>query len=241
MRKINCVVADDEELAREVIESYIAKIDDLHLIGSCSTGAEIYNILNTTTVDLLFLDIQMPEITGFELLRTLKDPPLVIITTAYREFALEGYELNVLDYLLKPISFERFLKAIDKCITAKGSKQVIQATKLIASKNNADSFIYVRSENKMVRILLHDILYIEGIKEYVKVHTKEKSVITYHTLSYFEEKLSIELFMRVHRSFIIAFGHINSYTANEIEISQRIIPIGVTYAKKVMQNLEQKS
>ncbi|MFH7018833.1 LytR/AlgR family response regulator transcription factor [Flavobacterium sp. FlaQc-47] len=240
MRKINCVVADDEELAREVIESYIAKIDYLHHVGSCSTGVQIYNILNTTTVDLLFLDIQMPEITGIELLRTLKDPPLVIITTAYREFAIEGYELNVLDYLLKPISFERFLKAIDKCIAVKESKH-LQATKHITSKNSEDSFIYVRSENKMVRILLHDILYIEGIKECVKVHTKEKSVITYHTLSYFEEKLSVELFIRVHRSFIIAFGHISSYSANEIEINRQIIPIGVTYAKRVIQNLEQKS
>ncbi|WP_158799213.1 LytTR family DNA-binding domain-containing protein [Pedobacter sp. L105] len=238
MKKINCIVADDEELAREVIENHIGKIDGLHLLASSATGTEVYQLLKTHTVDLLFLDIQMPDLTGIELLRTLKNPPPVIMTTAYREFALEGYELNVIDYLLKPVSFDRFLRAIDKYTTIRDSGKENVAAAPFAIKNDPDAFIYVRSENKMVRILLKDILYIEGLKEYVKVHTRERSVITYHSLTYFEEKLSVERFMRIHRSFIIALGQISSYSMSEIEIGQQHIPIGITYAKEVIKRLE---
>lgn len=237
MRKIHCVIADDEELAREIIENYISKVDELTLITSCSNGSEVYNILQTNTIDLLFLDIEMPELTGMELLRTLKNPPAVIMTTAYREFALEGYELDVLDYLLKPISFDRFLKSIDKYMALRG-RIGLQRNKDLPLTNDPEAFIYVRSENKMVRLLLNDILYIEGLKDYVNVQTKDKAVPTYHSLNYFEEKLSIERFLRVHRSFIIALGHISSYTMNEIEINRQRIPIGVTYSKKVIQRLE---
>lgn len=237
MRKIHCAIADDEKLAREVIESYISKVDELFLVGSCCSGAEVYNLLQTQTIDLLFLDIEMPELTGMELLKTIKNPPSVILTTAYREYALEGYELDVLDYLLKPISFDRFLKSIDKFMAWSG-KTGFQQHNYSMPKSYPENFIYIRSEHRMVRLLLNDILFIEGLKDCVKVHTKEKSVVTYHSLNYFEEKLPIQGFMRVHRSFIIALVHISSYTTTEIEINQQKIPIGVTYTKKIIERLE---
>lgn len=235
MKKINCIVADDEELARGIIESYIGKIDNLNLVTSCTNGAEVYNALKNTSVDLLFLDIKMPQLTGIELLRTLKKPPLVVLITAYREYALEGYELNVIDYLLKPVSFDRFLKAIDKYefITGNGS---IAAEPV--EVNNDQSFIYVKSDKKMIRVLLKDILYIEGLKDYVKIHLPGKTIITYQTLTYFEEKLPETNFIRVHRSFIISLSHISAYTATQIEIDKNTIPIGSTYSKNVLKKLE---
>lgn len=239
MKKINCVIADDEELAREVIENYIAKVDELCLVASCTNGADVYNILRTEHIDLLFLDIEMPELTGMELLRTLKNPPAVIMTTAYRDFALESFELDVLDYLLKPVSFERFLKATGKYMNLRGNASGFGANDDVVAKDDADAFIYIRSESKMVRILINDILYIETMKDYVNVHTKHKSIITYHPLNYFEEKLSADRFLRIHRSFMIALRHISAYTTTEIEINSQRIPIGVTYAKKVIQRLQQ--
>lgn len=238
MKKINCIVADDEKLAREVIENYINKVDELNLVVSCSTGTEVYNYLQNNQVDLLFLDIEMPELNGIALLKTLKNPPSVIMTTAYREFALEGYELNVLDYLLKPVSFERFLKAIDKYNHLKGLTRGAQDADPAKAYQDAEAFIYIRADHKMVRILISEILYLEGLKDCVKVQTKEKAILTYHTLSYFEEKLPINRFMRVHRSFIIGFEHIRSYTATEIEILDQGIPIGITYSKAVIKRIE---
>lgn len=180
MNNINCIVADDEELARGIIEGYIRKLPQLMLTASCTNGTEVYNTLREQPADLLFLDIKMPQLTGIELLRTLKDPPLVIMTTAYREFALESYELNVIDYLLKPVSFERFLKAVNKYeyITNPAGR----ITPSVQSGNRAQeelSFIYVKSDKKMVRVLIRDIVYIEGLKDYVQLHTTDKMIITY--------------------------------------------------------------
>ena len=238
MKKINCIVADDEELARGIIESYINKVDRLNLVALCANGAEVYNALKNNTVDLLFLDIQMPQLTGIELLRTLKSPPPVIMTTAYREFALEGYELNVIDYLLKPIGFERFLKALDKYESLKNPDNQVVESQVKEVKDDQQGFIYVKSDKKMVRILLKDILYIEGLKDYVKIHLAEKSIITYQTLTYFEEKFSANHFIRVHRSYIISLDHISAYSASQIEIGKNSIPIGSSYGKDVLRKLE---
>jgi DNA-binding LytR/AlgR family response regulator len=238
MMKINCIVADDEALAREVIENHVRRIDQLHISAVCTNGIEVYNTLKSKPADLLFLDIQMPHLTGIDLLRTLKRPPSVIITTAYREFAIEGYELNVIDYLLKPISFERFLKAIDKYQSLNNPSHVKTA---VALSNDRDeypgSFIYIKSDKKMVRIMLKDLLYIEGLKDYVRVHTIHGAMITYHTLTYFEEKLSNDLFVRTHRSYIVSLNHINSYSAVQIDIGKVAIPIGSSYAKDVLKKL----
>jgi len=238
MKKIDCIIADDETLAREVIESHVSKIDRLSIVATCNNGAAVFNALKVHKPDLLFLDIQMPHITGIELLRTLKNPPAVIITTAYRDYAIEGYELNVIDYLLKPISFERFLKAIDKYeMWVEPGRKEISATFAEEPKANDGAFIYIKSNKKMIRLMLADILYIEGLKDYVKIHTAGQDYITYQTLTYFDEKLPADSFLRVHRSYIISTRYINAYTATHIEIGKENIPIGNTYAREVQVKL----
>lgn len=237
MKTINCIVADDEELARGIIERYIAHLPQLKLVTSCSNGAETFTALKNNKVDLLFLDIKMPQLSGLELLRSVKNPPPVILTTAFREYALESFELNVIDYLLKPVPFDRFLKAIEKYESLTNSSGYIEPQKANPSDEINEAFIYIKADKKMVRILLKDILFIEGLKDYVQVHTTEKKIITYQTLNYFEEKLPLSHFMRVHRSYIISLSHIQSYSASEIDIAGRNIPIGNTYAKTVLKQL----
>lgn len=232
------MVADDEEIARGIIETYVNRLDQLNIVAMCSNGTEVYNVLKTDQIDLLFLDIQMPHLTGIELLRTLKNPPPVIMITAYREFALEGYELNVIDYLLKPVSFERFLKAIDKYESIRNIDNVIPNSQLKETRNDLEAFMYVKSDKKMVRVLLKDLLYIEGLKDYVKIHLADKTIVTYQTLTYFEEKLSANHFIRVHRSYIISLHHIDAYSASYIEIGKIQIPIGSSYGKDVLKKLE---
>lgn len=238
MKKINCLIADDEEIARGIIESYVHKLDKLNLVATCSNGAEVYNALKVQQVDLLFLDIQMPHLTGIELLRTLKNPPPVIMTTAYREFALEGYELNVIDYLLKPVSFERFLKAVDKYESLKNTDDITPPVPVKEITSDLEGFMYVKSDKKMVRILFKDLLYIEGLKDYVKIHLSDRTIITYQTLTYFEEKLSANHFIRIHRSYIISLHHISAYAATQVEIGKVSIPIGSSYSKEVFKKLE---
>jgi DNA-binding LytR/AlgR family response regulator len=238
MKKINCIIADDETLAREVIISHVQKVEHLFLVATCSNGIEVFNMLKAKSADLLFLDIQMPHLTGIELLRTLKDPPAVIITTAYREFAVDGYDLNVIDYLLKPVSFERFLRALDKYELLKNPANAkINSETTEDRKDDHKAFIYIKSDKKMIRVLFKDLFYIEGLKDYVRVHTVGGSIITYQTLSYFEEKLSNNQFIRVHRSYIVSLNHINAYSATQIEIGKVSIPIGNSYAKEVFKKL----
>ena len=237
MSKINCLIADDEEIARGILENYTSQLEKLNLVAVCANGIEVYNALEKNIIDLVFLDIQMPYLTGIELLRTLKNPPAIILTTASREYALEGYELNVLDYLLKPISFERFIKAVDKYELLINPQNLAQNTPK-ESKDDENGFIYVKSDKKMVRLLLNDILYIEGLKDYVKIHLTDKTIVTYRTLGYFEEKLSANQFLRVHRSYIISLRHISAYSTTQIEMGKAIIPIGNSYAKDVIKKLE---
>ncbi|UOE48913.1 LytTR family DNA-binding domain-containing protein [Mucilaginibacter sp. SMC90] len=237
MKIINCIVADDEELARSIIERYIAQLPQLRLVASCSNGAETFTALKNSKADLLFLDIKMPQLSGLELLRSVKNPPPVILTTAFREFALESFELNVIDYLLKPIPFDRFLKAIEKYESLTNPPGLNEPQKDDLTDDIKEAFIYIKADKKMVRVLLKDILFIEGLKDYVQVHTADKRIITYQTLNYFEEKLPLGHFMRVHRSYIISLNHIQSYSASEIEISSRLVPIGSTYARSVLKQL----
>ena len=240
MKKINCIIADDEVLARNVIASYIGKLERLSIGAICATGLEVYTAIRASSIDLLFLDIQMPQLSGIELLRTLKNPPAVIITTAYSEFAVEGYELNVIDYLLKPISFERFLKAIDKYETQVSPGHIHQQHIQLAEVVNNEAFIYVKSDKKMVRIILKEIMYFEGQKDYVKIFTINNQTITYQTLTYFEEKLPANQFLRVHRSYIVSLAHIKSYSASALTIQSTTIPIGNTYAREVVKKLDWK-
>jgi DNA-binding LytR/AlgR family response regulator len=236
---INYLIVDDERLARDVIASHASKVERLHLVATCANGLEVINALRAHPVDLMFLDIQMPQFTGVELLRTLKALPPVIITTAHQEFAVEGYELNVLDYLLKPVSFDRFLKALDKYeLWSKPVPNHQPPTRAADHALKSKPFLYIKSEKKMVKVLFEDILYVEGLKDYVRVNTREKSIITHQTLAYFEEKLAADQFLRVHRSFIVSNRHITAYSTTEIEVGTACLPIGSSYARTVFQLLQ---
>ncbi|MBN9384480.1 MAG: response regulator transcription factor [Chitinophagaceae bacterium] len=231
MQKIQCAIADDEQLSRDILKTYIEKTAQLQLSAECKNGIEVFDVLKSRKVDLLFLDIQMPMLTGIELLKTMLHPPKVILVTAYREFALEGYELNVLDYLLKPVSFIRFLKAVDKYPEPAHEAGLINL-------NNPTPFIDVRSEKKTIRISLPDIVCLEGMKDYVRVQTTTAAIITHQTLQYFEELLPKDQFIRVHRSYIIALGKVAAFTPSWVEVQGKEIPIGAFYQQQVMMRLE---
>lgn len=235
MEKIRCLIADDELLALDVLESYIEKVDSLQLIGKCKNGLEVFNALKKGNIDLLFLDIQMPELSGIELLRTSKSKVPVILTTASRDHALEGYELNVFDYLLKPISLDRFLKAVDK-FEASRKKEVIQPNSILPA-NKENTFIYVKSDKKMVKVNLQDIYYFEALKDYVKIKVEGREVITYQTMNHFEKSLPSDQFVRTHRSFIVSLNKLDSFTANTLEINGREIPIGKLYKFNVLEKI----
>lgn len=235
MKKINCLIVDDEKLARDILQEYLSRVEQLHLVGTCVDGAEAFNILQKQKVDLLFLDIKMPNLGGIDLLKTVPNLPPIILTTAYSEYALDSYQFKVIDYLLKPIPFDRFLKAIGKF-----NSLFLLSMPLIQEEpiNQAAPFIYVRSDKKMVKVQLNDLLFIEGLKDYVQLHLSDKTIITYQTLSSFEEKLPDNLFMRVHRSFIVSLQHISSFTMRSVEVGKRQIPIGESYTAPIQQRLK---
>jgi DNA-binding LytR/AlgR family response regulator len=239
MQKIQCVIADDEQLSRDILKAYIEKTAQLQLSAECKNGIEVFDVLKSHKIDLLFLDIQMPMLTGIELLKTMHHPPKVILVTAYREFALEGYELNVLDYLLKPVSFTRFLKAVGKYPDPVQEANPINLNTPNQINLNAPSpFMDVRSEKKTIRIALQDIVCLEGMKDYVRVQTSTTSIITHQTLQYFEEQLPKDQFIRVHRSYIIALGKVTAFTPSWVEVQGKEIPIGAFYQQQVMMRLE---
>lgn len=240
--KLNCVIVDDEPLALDVLSSYIEKIEDLQLVARLENAIEAFNILSKKQVDVLFLDIQMPKLTGLDLLRNIKNPPKVIFTTAYREYALEGYELDVVDYLLKPISFDRFLRAINKVYQNQPTPipsyhSPPPQTQFVSTYS--ESFIYLKSDKKMVKIPLNKILYIESLKDYIRVKTYDKTVTAYQRISHMESKLPDNLFMRIHRSFIVALDKIDAYSSTSVEISDTEIPIGRNYRNIVLKALNQ--
>jgi two-component system LytT family response regulator len=222
--KLKCVVVDDEPMAREILEIYIAKTPNLDLIASCKNAAEAIFLLQDNEVDVFFLDINMPEITGLSLAKIINQKSQIIFTTAYREYAIDGFNLNVVDYLLKPISFDRFLQAVQK----------VAQSEIIES--NTD-FMFVRSDRKMVKIDFNTILYIESLSDYVKIFTSEKTIVVRETITSLEEKLPVKKFIRIHRSFIISLQNITSYTNEFIEINQKALPISRSYKESVLQKL----
>lgn len=235
--KIRCIIVDDEPLAIEVIESYISRLENIEVAAKCSNALKAFDILKKEPIDLIFLDIQMPKLTGLDFIKTLQNPPKVIITTAYRDYALEGYELNVVDYLLKPISFERFLKAVSRVYHTEVTPETSDIIKDIESE---EAYIYLKADKKMVKVHLGDILYIESLKDYVRVKTHDKEVITHQKISYLEEKLPEECFLRIHRSFIVAVKKIETYSATSIEVPGKELPIGRLYKDKVLDVLNAK-
>ncbi len=226
--KYKCLVIDDEPLARELIETYLQNLPDFELIASCSSAIEASSVLNTTKIDLLFLDIEMPVLKGTDFFKNLVYKPQVIFTTAYRDYAVDGFELNALDYLLKPIFFERFFLAIQKFLEQEKKPDAYNT-----SENNAppkkDS-VFVNKAKKQIKIPFEDVLYIESLKDYIKIHleNKNKTLVIKESISSFEKRIDCR-FIRVHRSYIVNQEKITAYTKNDIEIGDIEIPIGNSY------------
>lgn len=229
---MKCIIVDDEPLAIEIVESYINRLDDFEIVAKCNNALKAFEIIQKQKVDVIFLDIQMPKLTGIEFLKSLQSPPQVIFTTAYRDYAIESYELDVADYLLKPISFDRFLKAIGKLY--KGSKVMTLPQESMESTTNEQAYIYLKVDKKMVKILLQDILYIESLKDYVRIKTTGKTVVTHQKISYLEEKLPEENFIRIHRSYIVSLSKVESYSPTTIEVPNHALPIGRNYKNQVL-------
>ncbi len=232
LKTIKCLVIDDEPPARKVLSRYIAEIPTLTLVGECPNAIQALTFLQRQTVDLVFLDIRMPQLNGNDFLKTLKNPPAVIFTTAHPEYAIEGYELDVIDYLLKPIPFDRFLKAVNRVCDPSSKSQSI-----LPEEPKTESFVYFRSERKMIRVMLKDILYIESMKDYVKVVTLNGTILTKQSITSVEAMLPEKQFVRNHRSYIVGVGHIKSYTAELIELQSTEIPIGKLFRNDVLKVL----
>jgi len=233
--KVRCIIIDDEPLAITLIEAHIAKIPNLEVIATCNNALDGFEALKSNEVDLMFLDIQMPLLTGIEFLKSLSNPPKVIFTTAYREYAIESYELDVVDYLLKPISFDRFFKAINKYFKTVESKYTTEIDN--SEKEQNPDFIYVNVNKKHYKVLFSEILYAESLKDYVQIHTKEKTIVTKDKISDFEQKLP-EHFIRTHRSYIVNMDKITAYTSHDVELGALEIPIGVSYKKQLLKILK---
>ncbi len=241
-KKIICLAVDDEPPALEVLKKYIHSVQTLELAGTCADAIEANIFLQQNPVDLVFLDIKMPELLGTDFIKTLKNPPAVIFTTAYRKFAVEGFELDAVDYLLKPISFERFLKAVNKVMEMQLFTPNLVSTPINTEPppSTASDSIYFRSDRKMVKVSMDDILYVESLKDYIKVVTKYKTIITKHAISSLEESLPKNNFLRIHRSFIVALNKIDSYSSELVEVGKKELPISRMYRYEVEKVLQHK-
>ncbi|WP_420573151.1 LytR/AlgR family response regulator transcription factor [Kordia sp.] len=231
---IKCIVVDDEPLARECIENYIQQIDFLTCVGTCKSALEISSLLQKTQADLLFLDIQMPVMNGLEFLKVIENPPMTIITTAYSDYAIEGFELDVLDYLLKPIVFNRFFAAVNK---AKKSFYLQKGVVPISLPEEEENFFFIKCDGRYEKIFLDAILFIEAMQNYVIIQTKEKRYVTLLFLKNVAEKLNTDDFLRVHKSYIVARSKIEAASTTEIQIENFRIPISRTYKKIVLPKI----
>lgn len=232
---IRCLIIDDEPLAIEVIEAHLSQLPELELVATCNNPIEAIEMLKNDTIDLIFLDIEMPLLSGIDFIKTIPNVPKVIFTTAYRNYAIESYELDVIDYLLKPISFSRFFKAVNKF------KALVELPVSAISTSEeivANDHIYVNVNKKFIKIKFADILYIESIKDYIRIHLPNNNVVTKDAISSFEEKLPSE-FLRTHRSFIVNTIKITAFTKVDIEIGDKEIPIGASYKDNVMRYLKE--
>ena len=223
MKKIKCLIVDDEPVAQRILEGYLADLSEFEVAGKCLNALVARDFLEKEEIDLMFLDLEMPKLKGFSFLKTLTDPPAVIITTAYRENAIEGFELEVLDYLLKPISFERFLKAINRY-------KRIHLSQKDQSENvdQINDFLYVKSDRKTVKLRKEDISFVEGMNNYVKIHCGEEVHTVYASMQNIQEELS-QPFIRIHRSFIVNKNKVTAFTQEQIELEGKQFPIGNTY------------
>lgn len=230
---MNVIIVDDEPLAQDVLETYIEKLPDLTLVAKCNNAIEANDTIADGDIDLMFLDIQMPQLTGIEFLKTLQNPPLVIFTTAFSNYAIEGFELEAVDYLLKPISFERFMKAVNRAKELHKMQTGIQAN----SKDDQE-FIFVKADKKLIKINFDDVLYVEGLKDYVIIKMPGNRVITLQTMKSLEAKLPSDKFKRIHRSYIVGLNQINAVIGNMVEIKDKgevkHLPIGKNYREDLL-------
>lgn len=236
---IRCLVVDDEPLALDILEDYISKVPFLTLVKTTTSAIEGLSLVQSDAIDLVFLDVQMPELTGIQFLKIINGKCDVILTTAYSQYALDGYELDVVDYLLKPIAFDRFYKAAQKVLQNTNSGQT-SSSELSLVQNTYD-FIFVKTEHKIQKIYLDDILYIEGLKDYISIFTKVERIITLQNMKKMEESLPVKSFVRVHKSYIIALGKIESIERSRILIGGKTIPIGDTYREYFFKQIEDKN
>jgi len=230
-KTIQCIIVDDEPIAREILENHLQKINTIQVVASCKNAIEAFNIINSEDVDLIFLDINMPDISGLSFAKAINKEIKIIFTTAYREYAVEGFDLQAVDYLLKPISFERLLQAINKFLG--------ESIKMnMDTSENKSNFIFVRTDRKMIKVNFSDINYIESYSDYIKIYLTDKTIITRETITSIETKLPKKTFLRIHRSFIVSIDKINSFTNEYVEVHKKTLPISRSFKIAVKHKLE---
>ena len=233
--KTRCIIVDDEPLASEAIQMHIEKFESLKIVAACTDAIQAFDILRNGRIDLMFLDIQMPEMTGLEFLKSIKNPPKVIFTTAYREYAIQAFDLDVVDYLLKPISFDRFMQAINKYFDSIPKEVILP--EVIPVHTIKNDFFYVKAEKKNVKIKYIDILYIESLKDYVKIVCKDRTIISKIMIGNLIEQLPEEVFLRIHRSYIVYIPNIEAFSSISVEVPGKEIPIGRNYKNETLNTL----
>ncbi|MGA0555775.1 LytR/AlgR family response regulator transcription factor [Larkinella sp. VNQ87] len=233
---MKCIIIEDEPLALNLLESYVRRVEGLTLIRSYTNAVEAFTFLQSRAVDLLFLDIELPQISGMDLLRSLKNRPPVIMTTAYRDYAVDAYDLDVVDYLLKPVTFERFLRSISKVY--QGQQPVpAEAVTNSATSDYDRAYIFLREDREMVKVYLRDILYIESLRDYVRVKLPDRQIITYQKISYLEQKLPETKFIRIHRSFLVAIDKVTAFTPLSVQVGDKTLPLGRNYKHQALRAL----
>lgn len=221
-KKYSCIIVEDEPIASDILESFVNKDEELHLVEKCADAVHAGTLLGKQPVDLMFLDLHLPVVKGFDLLKKLKDPPLVIVTTAYHQYAVEGYELDIVDYLMKPVPYDRFVKAVEKF------KYLISAEEALLEAADRDH-IFISSGKKQIKIILNDIFYIESLREYIHIHTKNGTVTVKMPLSRIEESLDPKMFVRIHKSYIISKSKVEVKASSMIQVNGKKLPVGRTY------------
>ncbi len=233
MKTIRCLLVDDEPPAIELLQTYTNMIDQLEVVGTSYSAVKAFDLLNSEKVDLLFLDIQMPVLNGIDFIKTLKNPPAIILTTAYREYALDGYDLDIIDYLLKPISFDRFLKAIDRY-----NSRTQTQTSTTENDSTVSEHIFFNVNRTHHKVILDEILYIESLKDYVRIHTPSDNLMVKGNLGSILKLLPSDRFIRIHRSFAVAPTHVKAYSQHEVNIAGQQLPIGVSYREHIKEYFE---
>lgn len=231
--EVKCLIIDDEPLARKVVEKYISEINEFKYVGACSNAVEALKFLGEQPVDLIFLDINMPKLSGIEFLNTIKNPPLVVITSAYREYAVESYDYDVVDYLVKPIEFPRFIRMVQKVL----NRLNINHSHSAPEPGQKIDHLFLKVNKKMVKVFLKDILYIESLKDYVMVRTANEDLIVHHNLHSFTDLLPPEDFMRIHRSYTVSLERVKAIDGNQVEVAGKYLPIGRNYQQEVKNRI----